>query len=96
MASKNYLSGLFGTSPVGSLQSHLKIVDECVARLIGLFEHMPVAEDYSVNSRLGAVGRRKNIPCVSKRPTGLFIPNERQDFLDTLRIKAYWLTVRVI
>ena len=40
MASKNYLSGLFGASPVAPLQAHMTIVDECVTKLIDLFENM--------------------------------------------------------
>jgi len=40
MPSKNYLSGLFGASPVAPLQSHMTIVDECVSKLVDLFEHM--------------------------------------------------------
>jgi len=93
MASKNYLSGLFGSSPVAPLQSHMTIVDECVAQLIGLFEHMAagdveaVAEDYRRIAGLEQQADEKKHTLREQLPTGLFMPIERQDLLDTLRIQ---------
>ncbi|OUR83267.1 TIGR00153 family protein [Cycloclasticus sp. 46_120_T64] len=93
MASKNYLSGLFGTSPVAPLQAHMTIVDECVAQLIDLFEHMAagdtaaVAEDYQRIAGLEQKADEKKHTLREQLPTGLFMPIERQDLLDTLRIQ---------
>jgi len=93
MASKNYLSGLFGTSPVAPLQAHMTIVDECVAQLIDLFEHMAagdtaaVADDYQRIAGLEQKADEKKHTLREQLPTGLFMPIERQDLLDTLRIQ---------
>ncbi|MEW5008350.1 TIGR00153 family protein [Cycloclasticus sp. 46_83_sub15_T18] len=93
MASKNYLSGLFGSSPVAPLQAHMTIVDECVAQLIDLFEHMAagdtaaVAEDYQRIAGLEQKADEKKHTLREQLPTGLFMPIERQDLLDTLRIQ---------
>ena len=93
MASKNYLSGLFGSSPVAPLQAHMTIVDECVAKLIDLFEHMAsgdtaaVAEDYRLIAGLEQQADDKKHTLREQLPTGLFMPIERQDLLDTLRIQ---------
>jgi len=93
MASKNYLSGLFGASPVAPLQSHMKIVDDCVTQLVNLFEHMAagdtdaVAEDYQRISALEQQADEKKHTLREQLPTGLFMPIERQDLLDTLRIQ---------
>jgi len=93
MASKNYLSGLFGASPVAPLQSHMKIVDDCVTQLVNLFEHMAagdidaVAEDYQRIAVLEQQADEKKHTLREQLPTGLFMPIERQDLLDTLRIQ---------
>ena len=93
MASKNYLSGLFGTSPVAPLQAHMTIVDECVAQLVDLFEHMAagdtaaVAEDYQRIAGLEQKADDKKHTLREQLPSGLFMPIERQDLLDTLRIQ---------
>lgn len=91
MASKNYLTGLFGASPVAPLQSHMKIVDECVSKLIDLFENMAagnVVEVEKVYQQIAVLEQQaddKKHTLREQLPTGLFMPIERQDLLDALR-----------
>lgn len=91
MASKNYLSGLFGASPVAPLQSHMTIVDECVSKLIDLFEYMAsgdfdgVEKTYQQIAALEQKADDKKHTLREQLPTGLFMPIERQDLLDALR-----------
>jgi hypothetical protein len=93
MASKNYLSGLFGTSPVAPLQSHMSIVDECVTKLIDLFEHMANGDTDAVKAtyhEIAALEQKADDQKHTLRehlPTGLFMPIERQDLLDSLRVQ---------
>ncbi|ORU89835.1 MAG: phosphate transport regulator [Cycloclasticus sp. symbiont of Poecilosclerida sp. M] len=93
MASKNYLTGLFGASPVAPLQSHMTIVDECVSKLIGLFEHMAkgdtdaVKETYHEIAALEQKADDQKHLLREQLPTGLFMPIERQDLLDSLRVQ---------
>ena len=93
MASKNYLSGLFGSSPVAPLQSHMTIVDECVTKLIDLFEHMlngDVDAARLVYHEIAALEQKaddKKHFLRERLPSGLFMPIERQDLLDALRVQ---------
>ncbi|MDF1762446.1 MAG: TIGR00153 family protein [Oleibacter sp.] len=91
MASKNYLSGLFGASPVAPLQAHMTIVDECVTKLIDLFENMAsgnTAEVEKIYQKIASLEQQADDKKQTLRehlPSGLFMPIERQDLLDALR-----------
>lgn len=93
MASKNYLSGLFGASPVAPLQSHMAIVDECVTKLVNLFENMASGNTTAVEAvyhEIAALEQKaddKKHLLREQLPTGLFMPIERQDLLDALRVQ---------
>jgi len=93
MASKNYLSGLFGASPVAPLQSHMTVVDECVTKLIDLFENMAKGDTDAVQvvyHEIAALEQKADDKKHTLRehlPTGLFMPIERQDLLDSLRVQ---------
>ncbi|HIF18064.1 MAG TPA: TIGR00153 family protein [Cycloclasticus sp.] len=93
MASKNYLSGLFGASPVAPLQLHMTLVDECVTKLIDLFEKMALGDADAVKRvyhEIAALEQKaddKKHMLREQLPTGLFMPIERQDLLDALRVQ---------
>ena len=93
MASKNYLSGLFGASPVAPLQLHMTLVDECVSKLVQLFEHMASGDTDAVNAtyhEMAALEQKaddKKHELREHLPTGLFMAIERQDILDSLRVQ---------
>ncbi|MEH6503018.1 MAG: TIGR00153 family protein [Cycloclasticus sp.] len=93
MASKNYLSGLFGPSPVAPLQSHMTLVDECVTKLIALFECMAKGDTEAVEKVYHEIAALEQKADDQKHllrehlPRGLFMPIERQDLLDALRIQ---------
>lgn len=93
MASKNYLSGLFGASPVAPLQSHMTVVDECVSKLVDLFKNMARGDTAGVERvyhEIAALEQKaddKKHLLREQLPTGLFMPIERQDLLDSLRVQ---------
>ncbi len=93
MASKNYLSGIFGPSPVAPLQSHMKLVDECVSKLVDLFECMSkgdtdgVEEIYQQIATLEQKADDQKHLLREHLPSGLFMPIDRQDLLDSLRVQ---------
>lgn len=93
MGSKNYLSGLFGASPVAPLQSHMMVVDECVTKLIDLFENMASGDVAAVEAVYHEIAKLEQNADDKKHalrehlPTGLFMPIERQDLLDSLRVQ---------
>lgn len=93
MASKNYLTGLFGASPVAPIQEHMTLVDECVSQLVGLFESMSQGDTVSVEKIYQHISELERQADEKKRflrehlPTGLFMPIERQDLLEILRVQ---------
>jgi predicted phosphate transport protein (TIGR00153 family) len=93
VASKNYLSGLFGSSPVAPLQSHMALVDKCVTKLIPLFENMAKGDHDAVEKvyhEIAALEQKADDQkhlLREKLPTSLFMSISRQDLLDALRIQ---------
>jgi len=93
MASKNYLSGLFGPSPVAPLQSHMTLVDACVTKLVGLFEYMANGDTDAVEKVYHEIAELEQKADDQKHllrehlPSGLFMPIARQDLLDALRVQ---------
>ncbi|HIG80023.1 MAG TPA: TIGR00153 family protein [Cycloclasticus sp.] len=93
MASKNYLTGLFGASPVAPLQEHMTLVDQCVSKLVELFEFMSSGDTESVEKVYHQIAELEQKADDKKHflrenlPTGLFMPIERQDLLDALRVQ---------
>ncbi|PCH84852.1 MAG: TIGR00153 family protein [Piscirickettsiaceae bacterium] len=93
MASKNYLSGLFGASPVAPIQEHMTLVDECVSKLVDLFQFMSDGDTDSVKKMYHQIAELEQKADDKKHflrdnlPTGLFMPIERQDLLDALRVQ---------
>lgn len=93
MASKNYLSGLFGSSPVAPLQSHMTLVDQCVTKLIDLFENMAKGDHVAVEKVYHDIAALEQKADDQKHllreqlPAGLFMPISRHDLLDSLRVQ---------
>lgn len=93
MASKNYITGLFGTSPVAPIQEHMALVDECVSKLVDLFEFMSQGDTESVEKVYHQIAELEQDADDKKHflrehlPTGLFMPIARQDLLDALRVQ---------
>lgn len=93
MASKNYFSGIFGPSPVAPLQSHMKLVDQCVSKLVDLFEHMAKGDTDAVEEVYHEIAALEQKADDQKHllrehlPSGLFMPIDRQDLLDSLRVQ---------
>ena len=93
MASKNYLTGLFSASPVAPIQEHMQLVNECVSNLVDLFGSMAEGDTESVHDvYLKIAGLEKEADekkhfLREHLPTGLFMPIERQDLLEALRVQ---------
>ena len=84
------IAGLFARSPFGPTQEHMRVVEECAAQLIPLFEALQDSD----HEKLLAFKRRilelehsadrlKN-EIRSHLPKGLFMPVDRRDLLDLL------------
>jgi uncharacterized protein len=90
MKTTNPLASLFGKSPFGPIQQHMRIVEQCVSELIPLFEALAVPDMDRVRACKDTIfrleheadeiknGVRSNLPASFLMPVG------RRDLLDLL------------
>jgi len=90
MATGGYMGGIFGSSPVSPLQTHMSKVYSCASELIPLFNAV-INEDWDEVSRLQQKisDLEKDADVLKKElrlnlPKGLFMPVSRQDLLEVL------------
>lgn len=90
MRTTSPLAGLFGKSPIGPMQEHMKVVTDCVNKVIPLFEALQdgdrdqlVALDREIHALEGEADDIKN-ELRSRLPKSLFMPVDRRDLLDLL------------
>ena len=90
MAKGGYMGGIFGSSPVSPLQTHMSKVYACASELIPLFNAV-INEDWDEVSRLQQIisDFEKDADVLKKElrlnlPKGLFMPVSRQDLLEVL------------
>jgi len=93
MAVSNYMSGIFGNSPVKPMQVHMEKVHECVSLLVPFFEAV-VAEDWKkVEKKQQKISEMETEADVLKKelrlnlPKGLFMQVSRRDLLEILTIQ---------
>ncbi|MDH5393673.1 MAG: TIGR00153 family protein [Gammaproteobacteria bacterium] len=93
MAVSNYMSGIFGNSPVKPMQMHMEKVHECVSLLVPFFEAV-LAEDWKkVEKTQQKISALENEADVLKKelrlnlPKGLFMQVSRRDLLEILTIQ---------
>jgi len=93
MAVSNYMSGIFGNSPVKPMQVHMEKVHDCVSLLIPFFEAV-VAEDWGkVEKNQQKISTLENEADTLKKelrlnlPKGLFMQVSRSDLLEILTIQ---------
>ena len=93
MAVSNYMSGIFGNSPIKPMQVHMEKVHECVALLVPFFEAV-VAEDWKkVEKKQQKISEKETQADVLKKelrlnlPKGLFMQVSRRDLLEILTIQ---------
>lgn len=93
MAVSNYMSGIFGNSPVKPMQLHMDKVHECVSLLIPFFEAV-IAEDWKkVEKNQQKISTLENEADALKKeirlnlPKGLFMQVSRGDLLEILTIQ---------
>lgn len=86
----DYLSKIFGASPVKPLQEHMDVVTSCVGELVKFFEAV-VADDWDNAAKLqDAIDKLENKADDLKHelrlnlPHSLFMPVSRHDILDLL------------
>ncbi len=91
MITGNFISQLFGSSPVKPLQQHMHKVYECTKQLIPFFEAV-ANEDYDEVARLQKlIGDLEHDADVLKKelqlhlPKSLFMPVDRRDVLTVLK-----------
>jgi len=93
MAVSNYMSGIFGNSPVKPMQVHMDKVHDCVSLLVPFFEAV-VAEDWKkVEKNQQKISTLENEADALKKelrlnlPKGLFMQVSRGDLLEILTIQ---------
>lgn len=90
MVTKNYMSGLFGRSPITPLQEHMHRVYKGVKHLIPLVEGMVESDNDKILQAQEKIINSEHDADVMKRelrthlPKGLFMPVDRRDVLDVL------------
>jgi hypothetical protein len=89
----NYISKIFGTSPVGPLQEHMDTCYRCAKELINFFS-MVAAEDWEAagESRARIVSLENEADAAKKQirgqlPKSLFMPVPREDLLELLLVQ---------
>ncbi len=84
----NYLSGIFGSSPVAPLQQHMDIAYRCAKQLIPMFEAVIEKDWESVESCRQSIRDLESEADDMKRqirhslPKSLFMPVPREDLLE--------------
>lgn len=93
MAAGNYMSGIFGNSPVKPMQVHMEKVHDCVSLLVPFFEAV-IAEDWKkVEKNQQKISVMENEADALKKelrlnlPKGLFMQVSRGDLLEILTIQ---------
>jgi len=90
MVAKNYMSGLFGRSPVTPLQEHMYRVYRGIKHLTPLIEGMIESDQDKINEARKEIIKGEHDADEMKRelrthlPKGLFMPVDRRDVLDVL------------
>jgi predicted phosphate transport protein (TIGR00153 family) len=85
-----YMSGIFGSSPVDPMQTHMAKVYACASELIPLFNAVIVEDWEKVEQLQQKISKLEREADVLKKelrlnlPKGLFMPMSRQDLLDVL------------
>ncbi len=89
----NYISKIFGASPVGPIQDHMDACYRCSKELITFFEHVINANwDKVEASRIRIVDLEHEADDLKKQlrsqlPKSLFMPVPRQDLLELLLVQ---------
>ena len=90
MVTKNYMSGLFGRSPITPLQEHMHRVYKGISHLIPLVEGMIESDQKKVLQAQKKISKGEHDADQMKKelrnhlPKGLFMPVDRRDVLDVL------------
>lgn len=89
----NYISKIFGASPVGPLQDQMQTVYQCAKELISFFEHA-LANDWAKAevTRAKIVELEQEADEIKRQirthlPKSLFMPVPREDLLDLLLVQ---------
>ena len=89
----NYITKIFGASPVGPIQDHMDTCYKCAKELISFFEHVVNADwDRVSASRARIVELEHDADDLKKQlraqlPKSLFMPVPRQDLLELLLVQ---------
>ncbi len=90
MKSTNPIAALFGRSPFPPMQKHMRLVNDCVARIAPLFEALIAGDQDGLETIKTTIFERKDHANGLKHqirlhlPRSLFMPVDRRDLLDLL------------
>lgn len=89
----NYLSGIFGSSPVAPLQEHIDIAYRCVKQLLPFFEAVVATDwDAAAMNRKAITELEHEADTVKQKirqglPKSLFMPVPREDLLELVLVQ---------
>jgi len=90
MAKQTTFSKLFGHSPFGALQSHMRVVLECAREVMPLIENLATGDSAKVSEIKNRIFEREAAADEIKHqlrlhlPKSLFMPVDRRDLLEVL------------
>lgn len=93
MAKQTTFSKLFGHSPFGALQSHMRVVLECAREVMPLIENLASGDNAKVSEIKDRIFEREAAADAIKHqlrlhlPKSLFMPVDRRDLLEVLQLQ---------
>ena len=93
MRTSNTIAALLGSSPFKPLQAHMRIVNDCVAEVPGLFDALIEQDTNSINRHKDQIFAKEQEADEMKNdlrahlPKSLFMPVDRRDLLEILELQ---------
>ncbi|MEW8505754.1 MAG: TIGR00153 family protein [Candidatus Thiodiazotropha sp.] len=93
MRTTNPIASLLGSSPFKPMQAHMRIVNECVAEVPGLFEALVAGDQDKVAEYKGRIFEKEQEAddlehqLRAHLPKSLFMPVDRRDLLELLTVQ---------
>ncbi|MCP5416102.1 MAG: TIGR00153 family protein [Chromatiaceae bacterium] len=93
MVSKNPISALFGKSPFKAMQEHMRIVNQCVAEVPGLFQALVDNQSDALEAQKQKIFAKEEEADQLKNslrhhlPKSFFLPVDRRDLLELLNLQ---------
>ena len=93
MKSKNPIPALFGKSPFKAMQKHMRIIDQCVTEVPGLFQALVDGDSAALEAQKNIIFEKEEEADQLKNnlrnhlPKSIFMPVDRRDLLELLDLQ---------